>query len=357
MVSAISLNAAGLDYFAKRAEAIVVGFVNSRTESANEVSFTINVSRVLSGSVNVPALTVSVVHPWVRAGQLLGPAGTIDQPLFGIWFLARGGSGTWDVLSPRPSWWGTILGLFIPASSTPPSGPYAYAVGAPIVDALVNETAAGFLSATNEDSNPRWILGAFDSIDTASVRNVLATLAASGDPKLQAIALTGSLERTIPGAISTLAALLPSLKNDPNEALVVSALRDSSRDPTPASIQQLVWFVAGVPADCDIRAAAVRALAAIHTKETLPFLASLLSSADATEQERALYGLSSFANGCPIETQANATSMAFLQCTGASPYKTTQTAANLAFRAGTPEQEFPLISFWQGWWNDHPELH
>lgn len=357
MVSAISLHAAGLDYFANRADAIVVGFVNSRTESADEVSFTINVSRVLSGSVNLSGPTVSVVHPWIRAGRVLGPAGTIDQPLFGIWFLAKGASGTWDVLSPRPSWWGTILGLFIPASSTPPNGPYAYATGAPIVDVLVYEAAAGFLSATNEDPDPGWLLAAFDSIDTASVRNVLNTFATSADLKSQTIALTGSLERSIPGAIPTLAALLPSLKNDPNEALVVSVVRNSWRDPTSASIHQLVSFVAGVPADSNIRAAAVRAFAAIHTKETLPFLASLLSSADATEQVQAVYGLSSFANGCPIQTQANAASMAYLQCDAPGPYKTTQTTANFAFGAGTPDQEAPFISFWQGWWNDHPELH
>jgi hypothetical protein len=150
---------------------------------------------------------------------------------------------------------------------------------------------------------------------------------------------------------------LPSLKNDPDEALVVSALRNSWRDPTPASIHQLVSFVAGFPTDSDIRAAAVRALAAIHTRATLPFLASLLSSANATEQERVVYGLSAFANGCPMQTPANAASMAYLDCDAPGPYKTTQTTANFAFRAGTPDQEAPFISFWQAWWNDHLELH
>ena len=71
---------------------------------------------------------------------------------------------------------------------------------------------------------------------------------------------------------------MPSLSiNDPNRPLIVSALRDSWRDSTPAAIQQLVSYTAGLQNGSDVRAAAIRALAAIHTKATLPFLASLLS--------------------------------------------------------------------------------
>lgn len=167
MVSAIPLHGAGLDYLASKASGIVIGSVSNRTESANEVSFTISVSRVLSGDVTES--TVSIVHPWTVIG---GPARTIDQPLSGIWFLAQGASsGTWDVLTARPTRARTVLGLFLPALATPPTGAYAYAAGVPIIDALVNEAAAGFLSATNEDRDPRLLLAAFDLVDTASVRD------------------------------------------------------------------------------------------------------------------------------------------------------------------------------------------
>jgi hypothetical protein len=351
VVSAISVHAASLDYLAAKANAIVFGSVSTRIESGDEVSFTVDVARVLSG--NVTGSTVKVVHPWTA--MFGGPPVTVVWPLSGIWFLTRGAtSGTWDVLPARWGLPGSVSGLFLPALPTPPTGPYAYGSGAPVMDALVNEMAAGFLSATNQDRDPRFLLSAFYLVDTASVRNVLTNLAASGDLKLQTIALTGSLERSIPGAVPTLAALLPSLHNNPDEALVVSALRDSWRDPTPASIRQLVSFVGGVPADSGIRAAAVRALAAIHTKETLPFLASLLSSTDANEQVLAVNGLSSFANSCPMQTFG---SMDYLHCDAPGRYTTTQTTANFAFPAVSADRLAPLVSFWQAWWNDHPELH
>lgn len=101
----------------------------------------------------------------------------------------------------------------------------------------------------------------------------------------------------------------------------------------------------------------MRALAAIHTKEALAFLASLLNSGDSEEQERAVYGVSAFANGCPIQTRENVVSMAYLQCDQPRPYRTSETIANFGFRPGPPDEESALASFWKAWWNTQAELH
>jgi hypothetical protein len=355
VASAISLHAAGLDYLAAKADAIVIGSISSRAESSTDVSFTINVSRILSG--NVSGQTVSIIHPWV--GLLRGTtSSTINQPLSGIWFLKMGSSGTWDVLTVRGTWARTVLGLFLPGLPTPPSPPYVYAADTPTVDALVYEVAAAFQSANNQDPDPRWLLGSLYMIDSPAVRSVLTTFSASGEPTLQTIALAGKLERSIPGAISSLVSLMPSLSiNDPNRPLIVSALRDLWRDSTPAAIQQLVSYAAGLHTGSDIRAAAIRALAAIHTKATLRFLAYLLSSDDAAEQERAVYGLSSFANGCSMQTPANVVSMAYLNCVEPSTYKTAETAKNFAFQQAPLNARSARLTFWQGWWAAHEELH
>ncbi len=308
---------------------------------------------------SVPDATISVIHPW--AGAVRGPAWTGGQPLYGIWFLSMNDSGTWDVLISRPSQGvRTVFGIFLPASSAPLSPPYAYPAGTPLLDALVYETAAGVQSASAQspDADPEVLLGAFDSINTPAVQAMLATCLASSSPAFQAVGLAGSLERGVPGTIQQLVQLWPTISVDPHQADVVFALRNSWRDPTPAAVQQLASMTAAaLPAYSDLRAAAIRALAAIHTKEALPFLATLLVSIDPGEQERAVYGLSSFANGCPMQTNGNVVSLAYLQCDQPSPYRTADTTANFGFRAGPPDQESALVSFWQTWWNNHPELH
>ena len=351
-IVATRLHGAGLEYLNAHATAIVVGSVTSRIEDLEQVVFTINIARVLKGSV--AGSSVSVIHPWAgllrRSGQL------VNQSLVGIWFLSTNdASGNWDVLIARPSAGvRTMLGLYLPASPTPPTGAYAYPPTTALIDALVYETAAGVQSS---NADPGLLLGAFDSIDTPAIRAMFATSLSSKDPGTQAVALAGSLERALPGAIQHLVDLWPTINSNTHASDVVSALASSWRDATPAAVQQLAAFAAGVPAGSDIRNASVRALAAIHTTETLPFLASLLSSADANEQERSVYGLSAFANGCPMQTPDNVVSMAYLQCTQPSTYRTTETFANFGFRPGPPDEETVLVSFWQTWWNSHPELH
>jgi hypothetical protein len=70
-----------------------------------------------------------------------------------------------------------------------------------------------------------------------------------------------------------------------------------------------------------------------------------------------VYGLAAFANGCPMQTRDNVVIMAYLQCKQSGPYATAETMANFGFRPGTPEQQAPLVTYWQNWWNNHPELH
>lgn len=346
----LPLHGAGLDYLAQEASAVVVGSVANRMEGPREVSFTIDVERVLSGSVPGPAL--SVVHPW--RGLLRSPS-RIDQPIRGMWFLKKEASGeSWNVLTASPLGVRTIRGLYLPALLTAPGDPYNYPADTPILDALVYEVTAGVQSSGEE---PGILMGAFDGINTPVVLEMLRTCLAAGEPGLQAVGIAGSLQRQAPGAIDHLVRLWPVVSADPQSRYVVSALRDAWRDPAPDAVRQLVSMAATEPVGSELLTAAIWALAAIHTKEALPFLASLLYGASLDEQERSIYGLSAFANGCPPQTRGNIVSMEYLQCDQPSAYKTAETEANFAFRMGTLDQQPSLVSFWQNWWVSHPELH
>jgi hypothetical protein len=357
LVSMNSLPAANLNYFGSLADAVVVGSVAGAMVSGDEVHFTIRVSRVLKGDFS--EATVNILHPWELPSRatLNGPrdAGlTFNPPLWGIWFLTRGVGGAW-VTPHAPSGRPHVLGLFVPVRSERPNGPFSYGVGVSLNDALVYEAAAGFQSDADQD--PSLILGLFDQMDTEAVRNVLRAYAISGNLRLRIVALAGSLERSLPGAVPALKELWPSISNEQDRWAVVHALRDRWRETSPVGIEQLVRYLQEVPTQNEIRAAGVRALAAVHTRETLPTLASLLVSSEQTEQVQAVYGLSSFANNCPVQTQANVTSGAYLQCDSPGPYKTAGTSANVAFPAISAERLGPLVAFWRGWWSAHPELH
>ena len=348
LMSASWLHAASLDYLATRASAIVVGTVTSRVESPTQVSFTINVARVLAG--NIPGPTVDVVHPQTPRG-IRSPSNytyTVNDSLTGMWFLIAGTSaGKWDVMVSRPP-----LKLVLPALPTAPTGKYSYPAATRVNEMLVYELAAG-VEATNDD--PGLYLGAFFSMDSPAIRFVLANCLASVKLEFQAVGLAGSLERGLPDSVHQLAQLWPAIATGAHANGVIAALRDGWRDPT--GVKQVASFASDFIPGSEVRGAAIHALASIHTKEALPFLASLLASADVRDQEQATRGLSAFANGCTIQTQDNVVSMEYLKCDQPSTYRTPETFAHFGFRPESPHEESALAAYWQTWWSTHPELH
>jgi hypothetical protein len=342
---------ANLGYLTANSDATVVGSITSRVEGPTQVSFTLVVGRVLIGSLS-EGLSLSVVHPW--AGSFRGADRTIPETLVGIWFVRRSSPGHWDVLPARPSAGVRVMtGLFLPATaSLPSSGAYAYGPGTPPLDAVCYETASGVQSTGGD---PEMLRDAYSGMNSAVVQSVLSGYLASTNAAFQAVGLAGMLERQSSGAVQQLAQMWPSVSSDPHGSDVLSALRDSWRD--PSGVTQLASLISTRSPGDQLRAVATRALAAIHTKEALPFLAGLLGSTNPDDQIQAILGLSSFANGCPMQTRANTSSLAYLICDGPSAYKTPETVANFGFRPGQPGQEEGLVSFWSAWWMAHFELH
>jgi hypothetical protein len=348
LAAAVGAQAFPLDVLASHADAIVIASVMQTVVGSDQVSYTLNIARTFKGSLQPSTITVIHSVANMRIANLApGPVG--------IWFLTQTTSGTWDVLVSNPSGAHFSNALFLPASTAKPTGPFAYGSTTPMVDALVYEVAAGI---QNTPSDPVIMTGAVDRMDTPAVKAVLSTYLASADPGLKSIGLALSLERGVPGVTQQLSEAWGQISADRHAFWVSQALRDSWRDPTPAAVTQMAAFASAAPLGSPIRAAAIRALAAVHTRETVPFLASLLSSSDSSEQERAIYGVSAFANGCPIQTNANATSMTYLtQCNHSSTYSTPDTVAHFAFGPGSAERMSAFAQFWQGWWSNHPELH
>jgi HEAT repeat protein len=146
------------------------------------------------------------------------------------------------------------------------------------------------------------------------------------------------------------------MATDSSSTMILSALRDFWRDQTPSSVLDLVQLAEAASTPKDLRAAAVWAISAIHTKEALPFLAGLLNSQDPLEQVRGMFGLGSFANGYPPQTVDNSASMDYLRTDSklSVAFSTAATKANfVAGGGGTAEQLAPLVAFWRDWWNNN----
>ena len=331
---------ADVAYMVTSCPVIAVGTMTSRNETATNVSFNLSIQRALKGSA--PG-TVNVSHKWKgRVGgiQIGGPP-TIAGMIVGIWCLQPGASADWDAQAINgPD--GIFVSMFWPAAAALPAAYQAQVQNAPLADILLIELAAG----VEAYGNPEIAIGAAQGAQISTLRFVANRFAASSNPDFQIAGLAGLIP-VQPSAIGSVSGLWPSISGNPNRSDLVYAIRDSFRDPSPASINQLVQLASLSP---EMREAAIHAISSIHSQASLPFLASLLTSSDPKEQARGAFGISSFANVCPAETPANVVSMAYLQCSNNGPYSTADTTANFA-SPGTPGSQ--VVQFWINWWNQN----
>ena len=337
------------------ADAVVHGSVTTFTNNVTSASFTINVEAVLQGSVG--STTVQVSQPWSLPGSFLFAGGpppptTAAVSLHGIWFLKRTAASGWNVIPGTGLPWGSPYTLFWPTPAVLPAA-YQPAAGASLLDTLMLQAAAGIEASGINPQNLQVVIETYPpTAPSAAVQTILARFVTLPMPGFREVGVALMLQTGAPGAIAQLVQLGPSV-DAKWASMIATALEQFYRDTTPGSVTQLAQYAGASTTSAAMRKAAVRALAAIHTKEALPFLASLLSSSDPYEQGRGIFGLGSFANGCPTQTLANSVSMDYLSFNNPSQYRTADTIANFGF-GGQPVAGDPVlaqqVSFWQNWW-------
>jgi hypothetical protein len=333
---------ATVDYVATSCSVVALGTVTSWNETASNVSFDIAVQKIFKGAAS-PG-TIHVSHSWSRGGMVdIGVqtgTRTVSATVQGLWCLQPGITSDWDAL-PISGRDGYFMNLPWPASQALPAT-YQTTTAA-LADTLLFELAAGVESS---GVNPEIAIGAAPGAQSSSLQLVANRFMDSPIPEFQIAGLSGLLPLQ-PSLIGTVSGLWPSISSNPRRFTLVYAIRDTFRDPSPNSVQQLIQLTSLAP---ELREAAIRALSSIHTQQTLPFLAGLLTSSDPDEQARGVFGLSSFANGCPAQTPANVQSMAYLQCSNQGPYSSAGTIANFV-TPGAPGAQ--VVAFWANWWNQY----
>jgi hypothetical protein len=353
--AAVRLQAGIISDTAATADAIVVGNVATRFEGPDNVSFDINVERVLKGDSSLR--TIHISYQWTGIGNAISSnqKRQIDARIRGIWCLQHTPSG-WDVLAVRNSPFGIGRLLWPVADALPPD--YQYSPSAPLLDILTYEIAAGHETG----GHPEEMIGATGTSNTPALQTVFAHLLTSQKPALRAVAIAGMLSGGQQDSIAKLGQYWPTISADRNASLVLRALRYAFRDTTPGSILQLAQLADAQSTSVELRQAAIWAVSSIHTRESMPFLAGLLLSSDPDERARAVFGMSSFANGCPPQTLDNVKSMEYLQFKNPSLYRNVETIAHFTLGSSTnisagDQTLVRFVAFWQDWWDHHPELH
>ncbi len=309
--------------------------VASATAAPNGItnSFLLKVNRVVKGDNALTGSSITV--GWTPTSANAGAVG----PGAGIWFLQQSSAG-WSLL---PVVQGNVpfVMTYYPTSATGGLiAAYAYASTASTTDKLPLPLASLHY-------------GTLEQLQSPVITALYQRLSRIGSPQQQALGFAGLVRQGSSAALTSAAKVATVFAGYPVEnGILLLSVRDQFRASDGGSVKALGQIAADTTANQLFREAAAHALAAIHTKESLPFLAQLLSDGDVTLRVEAIGGLSSFANGLPGQTASGTPSLAHLQLPVGGPYQTPETIANFAMGSQAIEQnESRYLTFWQTWWS------
>jgi hypothetical protein len=341
---------------AQTADLIVVGSASGTFTVGPPVStFSLTVSRVVSGPSLAPGAALAV--QWNNngfPGMFAQPGDSLAVSGTGLWFLKRTGSG-WSLLQLTQGA-ATFEMTYFPTSISPLASVYAYATTASLVNKLASELSAAIESLNGDYNQELYGLfgGDLDQLKSPVTQVLYQRLSTSASIPQQILGLSGLIRS---GSVAGLTPAVSASRNVfANYALEYGILLSSVSNEFRSSDASSIAVLGSAAVDSTnpnpaFREAAAHALAALHTAPTLPYLATLLSDPNSALRIEAIGGMSSFANGLPIQTPAGVASMASLQLPANAPYKTPETVANFAMGSTAMEaNETSYLSFWKGWW-------
>lgn len=336
------------DYLRKAcgaADSVVVGTVQSTRGSGNPAVLQLNIESVIKGDLS-PLTTTAVRWP----GSLMSIQLTADN-YRGLWFLNRAPSGLWEVdpigglRAPLfASGLAVVPGDRSDRGTAAPATCYE-AVWAELKDSVerVDESLPYFVVA---DTLGREGPGLFDAVPGAA--SALPAFAQSSSVNLRALALGIGIRRQDVQSLGQLASETTAIGKAQLTGGIWSGLR-AWRNQDPAAVAALGKIVR-TPGATTLISAAAEALMTIHTKDTVPHLASLLTSADPELQNMAIRGLSLFVNGAPVLTADGIRRMAYLTEDRSTGFKDEAVASYVAVGGPPADLRDAYVEAWQAWW-------
>jgi hypothetical protein len=268
----------------RKADLIAVGSIVDGSETGATASFTLRIARVLKGDPSLAGK--DLLAEWALAGGLR-PAGSPAPlaPENGLWFLQRQ-PGAWAVV---PAMQGDIrffqTFVSVPAGGIPAA--YSYAAEAPLADKLASEIGAATEADNGGGTDTQMLFwGTLDDLKSAVLQVMYHRLANSSSPNARALGLAGLIRNGDTTALA-IAYQQNAVFSNPNDFLLLLAIRDAFRTTDPDAIATLGQVaVDSKSVTASMRQACAHALASIHTKDALPYLAQLFDDGQSFEKRR-----------------------------------------------------------------------
>jgi hypothetical protein len=151
---------------------------------------------------------------------------------------------------------------------------------------------------------------------------------------------------------------LQELLRPPDTALKASSVRGEVlkavkglRSESPQVVQMLGKLATLPTVPVGTQVAAAEALRAIHTEDSLPFLAAMLDSPNADIRDNGIQGFSMFVENLPVQTSETIPNFSWMKPRGPAPYKTPETDGHSAVSRVSPDQQPTYVAFWKTWWS------
>lgn len=313
------------------AQAVVVGNIVSGMVTDGLASFTIDVERSLKGSIAPRTLVEVRFSTGTRSTSAM-------RSERGLFFLRQ--ENGWVMI---PTSTGQMTPVEFVFFSLPPTSAPTVA-GVSIIENVLLELAAALQAGGGRPS-----AGVFDlareyrRAPSPALKNALQQFALSSSPQLKRIGFQALLST---GDVATLALFERehTSMSEAMQAASVEGLKFYFTNPAPEAVALLGRLVSNDRLNISVRQAAGNALARVHTRQALLFLAPLLDSPDVWLRAIAISGLSRFANNVPIGDSTPAA--------GEWKYRTDETIAYSGADARVAQDPI-FVNFWKSWWERH----
>ena len=322
----------------KDAEAIIIGTLTQVAYANDTLTFTINVERSIKGDLREGSAHSVIWRDALRSRpHLAGPRSTR-----GLLFLKRDSGGLWALLPAFGGYIGDVQRLYygFPATSTPPASARALPPLDRVMAELLTAVEAGGLDPRGGIVDlPR----TYRAAPSPAIRAMLVRFADHPSSELRMISLRALLAEGNVAALARVEREQVQLTSDFNGRTLVDDLAQDFANPDRAAIQILGRMATSETGTSPFREAAAKALARMHTKDSLPFLALLLDNASLPLKTFAVGGFAMFANNVPIGSHHPAP--------GDWPYRTDETIAHSAMsETAISTREAYYVGFWKSWW-------
>ena len=322
---------------------VVVGTANV-TFNAGLYSGSILVSEVLKGKTTIgSAIPMSWREPPNPA--VIRMPGLPEKPIqvSGIFFLR---------IAPGPSQLITLMNgsssfrdSYLPTMPRASRGPITVANSSHVKTAL-DRIVLEIVSCSEAGLPLRYdLVGLYKETRSPVLVAAFRAFQMSTDQEVAAVGHAGAIATGDASSIGSIYRNAKTLSTARRWGSVLSEMRQFSDPANTSAIAALETIVSDQSTRPPLREAAAISLGKMHTRQSLPYLAALLSEPSLTLRVAAVGGLALFANNVPVGS--------YTPAAGPSPYRDDQTIAHSAWDEAIVRRDGSYTTFWQTWWLVH----